>query len=54
MQVDKSLIKGSTTMLVLNLFNTSEMYGYNIDFLNIWYKTPIDGDNLRKILFRGF
>jgi PadR family transcriptional regulator PadR len=30
MQIDKSLIKGSTTMLVLSLLNTSEMYGYQM------------------------
>ncbi|GAA0182848.1 helix-turn-helix transcriptional regulator [Clostridium sediminicola] len=30
MQVDKSLIKGSTTMLVLSLLNTTEMYGYQM------------------------
>lgn len=30
MQVDKSLIKGSTTMLVLSLLNTNEMYGYQM------------------------
>jgi len=30
MQINKELIKGSTTMLVLNLLSTSDMYGYQM------------------------
>ncbi|WZL71705.1 PadR family transcriptional regulator [Clostridiaceae bacterium 35-E11] len=30
MKINKELIKGSTTMLVLNLLSTSDMYGYQM------------------------
>ncbi len=30
MEFDKELIKGSTTMLILNLLSTSDMYGYQM------------------------
>lgn len=30
MKISKELLKGSTTLLVLNLLNTGDMYGYQI------------------------
>jgi DNA-binding PadR family transcriptional regulator len=30
MKIDKSLMSGSTTMLILNLLNDSDMYGYQM------------------------
>ncbi|QUH18859.1 PadR family transcriptional regulator [Alkaliphilus sp. B6464] len=30
MKIDKDLMKGSTTMLILNLLSTSDMYGYQM------------------------
>jgi PadR family transcriptional regulator, regulatory protein PadR len=30
MKIDKELMKGSTTMLILNLLSTSDMYGYQM------------------------
>ncbi|HIW32215.1 MAG TPA: helix-turn-helix transcriptional regulator [Candidatus Paenibacillus intestinavium] len=30
MKIDKSLISGSTTMLILKLLNSSDMYGYQM------------------------
>lgn len=30
MKIDKDLMKGSTTMLILNLLSNGDMYGYQI------------------------